>query len=388
MQWEGNEHYYLVVNQTTNWDEARLLAESMMFMGVPGHLATITSEDENAFVTTQLCNPVGSCAGAWLGGMQLPDSPEPGGGWQWITGEPWMYTKWDGGEPNNSYGGGWGTAIGSSEERLHYHHNGTHWNDLPGDPGVVTPRFIVEWEVSDTDGDGVPDDQDICPGGDDTVDSDNDFVPDFCDPCPHDAENDADGDGVCSDVDTCPGGDDSLNADGDALPDFCDVCPNDPENDADGDGICESNDNCPLTCNANQANQDGDAFGDACDLDNDNDGISDEGDNCPLNANSDQTDSDGDGAGDVCDSDDDNDGVLDAKDECLYTAAGVTVNTNGCSIADLCPCVNEKPWKNHGAYVSCVAHAAEDFMAAGLITEAAKDAIVEEAAHSNCGSKK
>jgi hypothetical protein len=112
-------------------------------MGVQGHLATITSEAENTFITTRL----GNTAGAWLGGEQLPDSPEPGGGWQWITGEPWVYTKWDGGEPNNAYGGGWGTAIGSSEERLHYHHNGTRWNDLPGDPGVVTLRFIVEWDI-------------------------------------------------------------------------------------------------------------------------------------------------------------------------------------------------------------------------------------------------
>jgi len=142
--WPQNGHYYLIVNQTTTWQQARLLAEAMAFMGVPGHLATITSENENTFVTTQL----GDTAGAWLGGEQLPGSSEPAGGWQWITGEPWVYTNWDGREPNNTYGGGWGKdATGQSEESLHYHHNGTHWNDLPDDPEVVTPRFIVEWDV-------------------------------------------------------------------------------------------------------------------------------------------------------------------------------------------------------------------------------------------------
>ena len=35
----------------------------------------------------------------------------------------------------------------------------------------------------DTDGDGVCDDVDICPGGDDNADSDSDGVPNFCDPC-------------------------------------------------------------------------------------------------------------------------------------------------------------------------------------------------------------
>jgi hypothetical protein len=151
--WTENGHYYLIVNQTTTWQQARLMAEAMEFMGVQGHLATITSEDENTFVTTQL----GDTAGAWLGGEQLPGSSEPAGGWQWITGEPWVYTNWDAEEPNNTYGGGWGKdATGQSEESLHYHHNGTHWNDLPDDPEVVTPRFIVEWAVP----------QDDCPNSD------------------------------------------------------------------------------------------------------------------------------------------------------------------------------------------------------------------------------
>ena len=77
-----------------------------------------------------------------------PAAREPAGGWRWIAGEPWVYTKWDAGEPNDTYLGGWGKdATGQSEERLQYHHNGTHWNDLPDDHEVVTPRFIVEWDV-------------------------------------------------------------------------------------------------------------------------------------------------------------------------------------------------------------------------------------------------
>ena len=142
--WEENGHYYLVVEEELSWEDARSRAASMTFMDVRGHLATITSEAENTFITTQL----GDTAGAWLGGEQLPDSEEPAGGWQWSPGEPWVYTNWDSGEPNNTYFGGWGKeATEQSEERLHYHHDGTHWNDLPNDPEVVTPRFIVEWDI-------------------------------------------------------------------------------------------------------------------------------------------------------------------------------------------------------------------------------------------------
>jgi hypothetical protein len=62
------------------------------------------------------------------------------------------------------------------------------------------------------------------------------------------------------------------------------------------------------------------------------------------------------------------------------------VNVQGCAIVDLCPCINT--WKNHGAYVSCVARTAENFVASGLLTEAQKDAIVSEAGASTCGDKK
>ena len=44
----------------------------------------------------------------WLGGFQDLTSPnysEPSGGWTWVTGEPWSYTNWFPGEPNNTGGG-------------------------------------------------------------------------------------------------------------------------------------------------------------------------------------------------------------------------------------------------------------------------------------------
>jgi hypothetical protein len=46
-----------------------------------------------------------------------------------------------------------------------------------------------------------------------------------------------------------------------------------------------------------------------------------------------------------------------------------------------------RPVKSDGAYVSCVAHTSGDFVAAGLITEGEKDAIVSAAAESTCGHK-
>ncbi|MFK7805154.1 MAG: thrombospondin type 3 repeat-containing protein [Anaerolineae bacterium] len=50
--------------------------------------------------------------------------------------------------------------------------------------------------------------------------------------------------------------------------------------DSDGDGVEDADDNCPAVANADQANFDGDNFGDACDPDDDNDGVADGVDAC------------------------------------------------------------------------------------------------------------
>jgi hypothetical protein len=86
----------------------------------------------------------------------------------------------------------------------------------------------------------------------------------------------------------------------------------------------------------------------------------------------------------------DEDGVGDSVDLCPDTAPGAIVNADGCSIDQLVPCggpASGGTWKNHGQYVSTVAHVAEDFVAQGLISQEEKGAIVAAAAQSKCGAK-
>jgi hypothetical protein len=93
-----NGHYYRLVRTKSTWDEARLAATNETLLGFSGHLATITSAQEQSFIQSAFDTfsspfvPMGE--GVWLGGFQPAGSPEPAGNWEWVTGEPFVYANW------------------------------------------------------------------------------------------------------------------------------------------------------------------------------------------------------------------------------------------------------------------------------------------------------
>lgn len=118
----------------------------------------------------------------------------------------------------------------------------------------------------DSDGDGIPDYDDMCPNSAEDFDGfeDEDGCPDL----------DNDGDGIIDELDSCP--DEAEDFDG---IDDADGCPE--LDDQDGDGILDMNDQCVTE----PEDFDGFEDGDGCpDLDNDQDGIPDDQDRCMNNA--------------------------------------------------------------------------------------------------------
>ena len=87
----ANGHYYRVVNnhspEAVTWTSANAAAQTYSYLGVTGHLATITSQEEQEFVESLIAAPAPTLGSFWIGGMRV------GNAWSWITGEPFMYTN-------------------------------------------------------------------------------------------------------------------------------------------------------------------------------------------------------------------------------------------------------------------------------------------------------
>jgi len=136
----NNGHYYEVIDIVGSggdciiWIEGYEMAENSIFKFMQGHLATITSQEENDWLVQNF-----NLFDMWIGGFQNIDSPEygePAGGWEWITGEEWDYTNWLAGEPNN---------FGGDERHLDYYF-GEKW----ADKSSCARGYVVEYEPTCT----------------------------------------------------------------------------------------------------------------------------------------------------------------------------------------------------------------------------------------------
>ncbi|HTU66240.1 MAG TPA: OmpA family protein [Steroidobacteraceae bacterium] len=124
---------------------------------------------------------------------------------------------------------------------------------------------------------------------------------------------DTDGDGVNDDADQCPGTPAGTPVDSKGCP---------LPQDDDGDGVTNDIDKCPST----PAGAKVDATG--CELDSDGDGVGDSRDQCPNTPAGAKVDEKG------CELDTDGDGVVDSQDKCPDTPKGDRVDAIGCSFKD------------------------------------------------------
>jgi hypothetical protein len=111
-----NGHSYYRSTGTANWTTAR---SNCVAMG--GHLVTVTSSGENAFL-------FGLWPSGWIG---LTDEVTEGT-WKWVTGETFSYSNWNSGEPNNSNNEDYIQFVGSGK-----------WNDLNNSSSLA---YVIEFD--------------------------------------------------------------------------------------------------------------------------------------------------------------------------------------------------------------------------------------------------
>jgi outer membrane protein OmpA-like peptidoglycan-associated protein len=168
-----------------------------------------------------------------------------------------------------------------------------HFNNIVLGAGLT---FAFGGQPKDSDGDGVPDKDDACPGT--TLGCRVDGTG-----CPIDTDLD----GVCDGLDRCENTPRGAKVDVHGCP-----------TDGDGDGVFDGIDQCPDTPKGCQV----DAHG--CPLDADGDGVCDGLDQCMNSPKGCTVDAKG------CPVDSDGDGVCDGLDKCANTPAGSKVDANGC----------------------------------------------------------
>jgi hypothetical protein len=178
VQWRvedgGNGHWYQCINSGAElrWSEADSSARAQ-----GGHLASITSSSENAFVFHHAASDPADWSGGakeqgpWLGGLLI------GGGWIWSTGESMQFTAWCDGATSPperftqfNHCGGVGTRPASTWN--------DHWGEAGGVSGDRLPvAFIVEWSA-DCNADSIVDYGQILSGQ--LADSNSNGIPDLC----------------------------------------------------------------------------------------------------------------------------------------------------------------------------------------------------------------
>lgn len=134
----GNAYEYIA--GTTTWTAANAAAGAMTFNGATGHLVTLHSSEETAFINPLYSgDPNTTVFGPWIGLNDIVSE----GTYVWVTGEAYTYSNFSAGEPNNSgnedgvhlWGATSGRPLGS-------------WNDwqVAANNGG---GFIVEFESSE-----------------------------------------------------------------------------------------------------------------------------------------------------------------------------------------------------------------------------------------------
>lgn len=144
----GNVYEFILADMT--WEQAHADAQTRTYRGRPGHLATLTTYEEDLFANKLRATAFPFTSGweVWVGGYQTPGAPPPFD-WSWVNGEGNIsgandgpsYANWLPGEPNDYFGF-------DSENYLTIGLRGEFgWNDSGYFGTAILGGYIIEYEA-------------------------------------------------------------------------------------------------------------------------------------------------------------------------------------------------------------------------------------------------
>jgi hypothetical protein len=134
----GNNHLYKFVSGSYTWDAAKTAAEAQTEYDSAGYLATITSSDENTFISGRLT------ADGWIGASDAAVE----GTWRWATGPESGTAFWSGTSTGSAVDGNyenWATNEpnqAGNEDCAQFYSANAFWNDLSCSNGL---GYVVEF---------------------------------------------------------------------------------------------------------------------------------------------------------------------------------------------------------------------------------------------------
>jgi hypothetical protein len=107
--YDANGHCYMFFAAPATWGAAQTLC-----LALDSHLVTVGDGWENSFLKNTFVGTRVVFVGGWDGMSE--------GSWRWVTDEPWAFSAWKAGEPNNSGDEDCATMAGNV---------GEVWDDKP-----------------------------------------------------------------------------------------------------------------------------------------------------------------------------------------------------------------------------------------------------------------
>jgi len=143
----GNGHFYqlIVKRKPVTWHEAALDAMGRYYHGLPGHLVTVTSREEDQFLTQSVMNET-STRGIWIGLTDVLRESD----FRWVTGEPVEFENWatyPEQQPDNYQEADWHGGEDYGMYTAFVGHQPWAWNDLSVDSmHEKVSAYLIEYE--------------------------------------------------------------------------------------------------------------------------------------------------------------------------------------------------------------------------------------------------